>query len=482
MAEEKIRIIIDGDSTKAKQAFQSTDQSLNTFMKNLDTAAAKMKSIGLKISLGITAPLVLIGKQSIETAMDMIESENLFEVSMSNMADSAREWSKELREQLGLNEYELRKQVGIYNVMLESMGLGEQAAYDMARGLVELAYDMASFYNLKPEEAFEKLSSGIVGMSRPLQDLGILVNETTIQTYAYKNGIAEVGKELTEAEKVMARYGTIMERTSAAQGDLARTLESPANQLRIFNEQITMLKGELGMALIPMFLNVIDALKPAVEWFMQLNEEQKELVVKLGLVAAAAGPVLLIFGNLITVIKSLTTGIIALNVATQGTLATVAPLITGYTALASIALSVSKGLNNVTLGFMNAAGGARSWLSVLKELIQVITLYPPYYGQLLAKAFGGTGKQSGGLQRETGYIPDLGMIGVKDEAYIPSYIVKAIKENRGSFAGLDTHAGNNIENKFYISEMVVREEADIYRIAEQLDDLQKIESRGAGIK
>lgn len=481
MVEEKLRIIIEGDSGSATTAIKSTDTSIKTLTKNIDAAAKRMRSIGLKMSLAITAPLVLIGKQSLETAMDVIESENLFEVSMENMAESARKWSEELRRDLGLNEYEIRKQVGIFNVMLRSMGLGEQAAYDMAKGIVQLGYDMASFYNLRPEEAFEKLSSGMVGMSRPLQDMGILVNETTVRTWALASGLIEVDRELTEQEKILGRYGTIMEATSKAQGDMARTLESPANQLRIFQAQVEMLKNELGVGLLPMFLEVLDKLKPIVEWFGNLNDEQKDLVIKLGLVLAAAGPVLTIFSQLTIIIRGMTTGIISLNIATKGALATVAPLVAGYTALATIAVSVSKGLSSVTTGFYDAAKGARSWLSVLTELVQVITLYPPYYGKMIERAFG-TSKQSGGMIFGNQFASDLNIPLVKGEAVLPAPVVQAIKEGRGSFAGVDASSSDSIMNNFYISELVVREEADVHRIAEKLHDMQSREQRGGGYR
>ncbi len=113
--------------------------------------------------------------KALDMAMDAVESENLFEESMGGMADSAREWSKQLRKDLGLNEYEVRKNVATFNVMFDSMGISEDAAYDMATGMSQLAYDMASFYNLPTEEAFQKLQAGITGEAEPLKRLGILV-------------------------------------------------------------------------------------------------------------------------------------------------------------------------------------------------------------------------------------------------------------------------------------------------------------------
>ena len=340
MAEEKLKITITGDSTSVKRAFGEVDKSIKTTEDKLKSAGRTMTSIGTKMSLAVTAPLVLIGKKSLDMAMDVVESENLFEVSMGNMADAAREWSETFSEAVGLNQYEVRKQVGTFNVMLKSMGLTEDAALDMSQGFTELAYDMASFYNLKPEEAFSKIKSGVVGMSRPLQDLGIIVNETTIQAYAYKNGIAELGVELTETQKVMARYGVIMERTSDAQGDMARTIESPANQMRIFKEQINLAMIELGKGLIPVMQKVIDIVKPYIEKFTNASDRTKTLSVNLGLVFAVAGPLLFIFGQLATIIPNVTKAYIGLNTAIKGS---------ALVSLAPVVISLGTGLGLLSM-------------------------------------------------------------------------------------------------------------------------------------
>jgi len=192
-----------------------------------------------------------IGKASVTMAMNAIESENLFAVSMGKMSNSAAQWSKELGRTLGLNQYELRKNVATFNVMFTAMGINTDKAYELSKGLTQLAYDMASFYNLKPEEAFLKLTSGITGEMEPLKRLGILVDEDTVKHYAYKTSIAKVGEALTQQEKVYARYGTIMEQTIKAQGDLARTMDSPANQIRLLKSRTEELQTTLGMAFLP---------------------------------------------------------------------------------------------------------------------------------------------------------------------------------------------------------------------------------------
>lgn len=229
---------------KAGTSLQSSFGGLKSLFAGLGTAY-----IGKK--------LIDIGKSSVQMAMDVVESESLFETSMGSMAGAAREWSEQLSESLGLNAYELRQNVGVMYNMTKSMGIAGDTAYDLSTSLVLLAQDMASFYNMDTEEAFVKLRAGITGETEPLKALGILVDENTVSQYAYQNGLAETGEELTQQQKVLARYYAILDQTSTAQGDLARTIESPANQLRIFQAQLEQTRIELGMGLLPVLQEVM---------------------------------------------------------------------------------------------------------------------------------------------------------------------------------------------------------------------------------
>lgn len=224
------------------------------FDKGLDkseTAFGKMSKAAKAGAAIAVAAIATVGVKITQLAMNAVESENLFDVSFGGMADTARTWSKELSASLGLNEYELRRNSATLYTMFDSMKIGEQGAYDMATGLTQLAYDMASFYNLNPDEAFEKLRAGITGEAEPLKILGIMVDETTTKTWAYTNGVAAQGEALTEQQKVMARYGSIMEQTSKAQGDLARTMDSPTNKIRTMKARLEELGTSVGMLLLP---------------------------------------------------------------------------------------------------------------------------------------------------------------------------------------------------------------------------------------
>lgn len=246
-------------------ALKSQLSGVQSQLAGLEQSAVKsQKTFGLFGKAAIVAGVVKagkamvdMGKEALLMANDVVESEQLFEVSMGNMEASARAWSESLSASLGLNAYDLRKNVGMLNVMFGSMGLGEQEAYDMSTSMVQLANDMASFYNLDTEEAFTKLRAGITGETEPLKRLGILVDEQTVAQYALKSGISKTGKELTQQQKLQARYGAIMEQTAKAQGDLARTMDSPTNQLRRLNAEFDMAKIALGQALQPALIAVL---------------------------------------------------------------------------------------------------------------------------------------------------------------------------------------------------------------------------------
>jgi hypothetical protein len=276
------------------------ERGMRQMEKSLLRTGKSMQKIGKDMTRYVTLPILAAGTAAVKMAMDAFESENLFEVSMGNMAKAARDWSEELRKQLGLNSYEVRRNVSTFNVMFDSMGVSATGAYEMAKGLTQLSYDMASFYNLKPEEAFTKLQAGISGETVPLKRLGILVDETTTKTYAYTKGIAAQGAELSQQQKLLARYGSILEQTSKAQGDLARTLDSPINKLRIMTANVQQMAIEIGMKLIPIFEKLLGHVNSLITAFSKLSDAQQHSIIKFAMMAAVAGPIISLFGKIAT--------------------------------------------------------------------------------------------------------------------------------------------------------------------------------------
>lgn len=302
-------VLLGLDPKEYQQGLRKAEKDSEVFAKNvkknLSNIGEGLKKAGQNLSLFLTAPLALIGRNMIKMASDAVESENLFEVSMGNMAVAARQWSEDLGLALKMNRYEIRKNVSTFNVMFGSMGFGEQAAYDMSRGLTQLAYDMASFYNLRPETAFEKLQAGITGEVEPLKRLGILINETTVQQWALQKGWIKEGQQLSENQKVLARYNVIIEATRKSQGDLARTIDSPANVARAREAKLAEAQIEAGKNLLEMTKKINLALGRLAEMFLGLSPGAQSAVVWMGVLAAVTGPLLYGLGMLVLIVPRL---------------------------------------------------------------------------------------------------------------------------------------------------------------------------------
>lgn len=299
-------VVLGLDNKEFERGLDSSKKSVDSFgtyvSKKFMQVGEGMKKLGTKMSFFLTAPLVLVGRKAIQMASDVVESENLFEVSMGSMGKAARQWSTDLSKALGLNQYEVRKMLATFNVMLGSMGFSEEAAYNMAKGLTQLSYDMSSFYNLKPEQAFEKLQSGISGEIEPLKQLGILVSDTIVQQWALHHGWIKEGQQLSENQKILARYNVIMEATRKAQGDLARTMDSPANVARRREAQLAEAQVEVGKRLLDATKAINLVLGRLAEMFLKLPPGMQSAIVYLAIFAAAIGPlayglgVLIVFG------------------------------------------------------------------------------------------------------------------------------------------------------------------------------------------
>lgn len=190
-----------------------------------------LQNLGTGLAVGGGAG-ILLSRSMAKAGQDVEESENLVKESFGSSLQAAQEWSAGLQKSLAISATEARRNAATFNVMFDSMKIGKDEAFKMSTSLTKLAYDMASFYNLSPEAAFDKLRAGITGEAEPLKALGVLINEETVKNYAYANSIAAAGSALTEQQKVQARYGVIMESTKKAQGDLSRTMDSAANVAR----------------------------------------------------------------------------------------------------------------------------------------------------------------------------------------------------------------------------------------------------------
>ena len=272
MTVEELQVKISVNQNELSKGINKANKGIDGLKKNV----SGMGDVFKKLKQGIVAlGIGKVIKDSIQSGMDAIESDSLFETSLGSHADAVRSWSDEVSNALGLNAVAVRKNTGVIFNMTSSMGIAEDNALKMAKGISVLGEDMASFYNLDSEEAFNKLKAGITGEAEPLKALGILVDENTVKQVAYSEGIAENGAELTQQQKVLARYVAILKQTGNAQGDLARTIDSPSNQLRILKNNVE----QLGIAFSNFFMPILQRVLP---WLSALAKVGTTALTSLG--------------------------------------------------------------------------------------------------------------------------------------------------------------------------------------------------------
>lgn len=202
---------------------------------------------------------------SIKQASDLNESLNAVNVSYGANAKGIAELGKAAATQLGLSTQEFNQLAVGFTAFGEKIAGPGGDVVGIIDDLTTRGSDFASVMNLEVNEALTLFRSGLSGETEPLRRFGIDVSEAQVKMFAYANGIAESGAQLTEAQKVQARYGTIMEQTSRMQGDFANTSDQLANATRIVQAQFKDLQAEIGAALLPALQQLMPTLIPIVQ-------------------------------------------------------------------------------------------------------------------------------------------------------------------------------------------------------------------------
>ena len=186
-----------------------------------------------------------------------IENINLFTASMGKFAEEAKSYAETVGEVMGIDPGQFMRYQGVFMTITKGFGVVEDKAYLMSKNLTQLGYDLSSFFNISFEDSMQKLQSGISGELEPLRRLGFDLSVARLQQEAWNLGIEKSVNAMTQAEKSQLRYYAIMTQVTVAQGDMARTLNAPANQLRILSAQVTQCARAFGNIFIPVLNTVL---------------------------------------------------------------------------------------------------------------------------------------------------------------------------------------------------------------------------------
>jgi hypothetical protein len=325
--------------TRLGSSIQSAGQRLTTFVG--------VGLAGLAGGIGILSKL----------GMDSVETANLYKVSMGGMEVAGTRWVKAMNEAYGLNTRALQQNLGMFQSWFTSMGFGEKTAYGMSTALSQLSYDFSSFFNVAPEEAFTKIQSAMAGETEAVRRWGIDVSDAAVKAYALKNGLSAQGDELSQAQKAWVRYRLILDQSKNAQGDLGRTMQSPANMLRLLKERATAFATEIGQKMMPVvssalvwmndegFPRVKQAVKALEDGWVNMSDTAKRRVIAVATLLVAGGPLLQAVGIGVKAIGFIGTAFVNVG---KVALSRVGLIAGAVVALGAVVYETLEGIGNAT--------------------------------------------------------------------------------------------------------------------------------------
>ena len=286
MADGQVVFEIKGDSRGVDQTIKQVTSNIQNESKKWDKAAAQSAdsmgdsfvSMAKNIAAALAASkvvntLVSWGKAAVEAASDLEEVQNVVDVTFGDGAKQIEVWAKSAGKNFGLTETQAKKFTSTIGAMMKSSGIAGDKIIGMSTDLAGLAADMASFYNLDFETAFQKIRSGISGETEPLKQLGINMSVANLEAYALSKGITTAFNSMTQGEQTMLRYQYMMQATADAQGDFSRTADGFANASRRVESAVESINTKIGQVFLPV---IGDAMSGLAEFLEKVTEEPEE--------------------------------------------------------------------------------------------------------------------------------------------------------------------------------------------------------------
>ena len=303
---------IGADISALKKGLSDASKYLQDHAKEVQHVGDKMADVGKKATLFMTTPIVAGFGMMINSASDLSETMNKVDVVFGDAADEVKAFGQNAAQSLGMSQQKALEAAGTFGNLFTAMGMGKDVSADMSTSLLTLAADLASFNNIDPTVALEKLRAGLVGEVEPLRTLGVNLSAAAVEMKAVEMGLVAVGAELDPAAKAQAAYALIMEQTTNAQGDFARTSDGLANSTRIVKAQIQDAAAEMGENLLPIALELTTKFSDLVEKFSNMEPAGQKAVLAVAGVAAATGPLLIGLGNVLKVLPLVNAAFIGL--------------------------------------------------------------------------------------------------------------------------------------------------------------------------
>lgn len=357
----ELRAKLDQFERDLKSAEGRVTSSAKTMGQKVSAFGKQASVTGRRMTVGLTAPIVALGGVMVKAASDLDESMNKVTVVFGESADEIKAWAKTAATSLGISRQEALESAGTFGNLFTAMEIATPQATKMSKGMIQLASDLASFNNANPEDTLLALRSGLVGEVEPLRKFGVNLSAARVEVEALRLGLVKEGDELDAAAKAQAAYSLILQDTTTAQGDFARTADGAANKQRILNAQAKDGAAQFGKALKPALETVQRVAAVLLEKFNSLSPRmQKVIIVTVGLVAAL-GPLLAIIGSLIGITTALGITFTAVGVAmTLGIGVAVAAIVAAVVLIIKNWDKIKEAVSNAVdavVGFVRALPG-----------------------------------------------------------------------------------------------------------------------------
>jgi len=262
------------DANKRFNNLGTTSSRVGKLMSSAFSFAAKGAAIG---TAAIGAGLFLVAKQGLELASDLREVQNVVDVTFGAGSKQIDAWSKTTLESYGLAELSAKQYSSTYGALMKSSGISSDHLLSMSQNLTALSGDFASFYNLDPAEAFDKIRAGMSGETEPLKQLGIDMSVANLEAFALSRGIKTAYAKMSQGDKTMLRYNYLLQQSGDAQGDFARTQDEYANQMRLFKERFKDMSQTIMTNALPAFTEILNKGNELIKTFMNSPEKIKKM-------------------------------------------------------------------------------------------------------------------------------------------------------------------------------------------------------------
>ena len=350
-----------------EQSLKSLEKQAKTSYITLEKLGTTLSSVGGKLTLGVTTPVIAAGAAIYKYSSDLTEAENKTKEVFKNMSSDVLNWSQNSLDKMGMARATALDAVSLYGGMATAMGFTRAKATDMSKALTELSVDLASFHNTSLDQASTALKSIFTGETETLKNYGIVMTDANLKAYALSQGIKTNYTEMSQAEKVQLRYNFVLNASKDAIGDYGRNSGEAAAQMKKLPEALRELATSFKENVEPTVTPLIQKLNSAVSAFGKLDDKTKSAITRTALFAAATGPLLTAAGKTISAIEKtnkllevLRSKHLARKIATEADKKAQTEYASAVNATANAADRATASLNKMAAAQKNATGTSLS--------------------------------------------------------------------------------------------------------------------------